>query len=636
MHPRFRTDLTCSREEQQGVVFYRIDDPETRTSFRLYEIEYLIAQKLDGTRAITDVIHAVKDEYNFDISDADLGKFVNQLESMGFIAGPVAAAVEVGDDDVQDIDVIDTTPGADHAADVEGEPEVEPLLDVPETTVDKGELNRLLKSAFLHVKQGYVVHARDYFLAARELDPQSERLAKLVEHLKAIGDANGPPEVEYLWRHARELFPEVAQQVEDGFGAPAEHDLGTRLKWTVALLAVLVVGVGGLALAARELGVFESAARVRLQTLSAERAPVFYLGAATSVRPVEEASLKFEAAGVVAEGMVAAGDRVEAGQIIATLQLPPKVSKIIDKARAGVEKAEQRYEKARERLQEILSKREAVEMERAEAEEKLRELRPKSVLKQGGVSKQELEQWKKAKVRANKKLSQLAKKERQPREHEAKLSKQLEAARRKLAASEKRIAVKIVRAPFSGTVTDVKVTPGQQVEQGSEALVVRNTLLVRILFALDDAGGVQPGGEAQVAVDGGKPATAKVVSVTPGKADGAAKTEIEVELTDPAGAFVQMKPEAFRLVREFADRAFQVPSDSVCQQADGGQPYVIVALDSRALRRSVEVLDKGAHRAVIRDPAGYLRDGVQVVALRLDDKGTIAAIADGSFLEVSQ
>src|SRR5947207_10067176 len=85
MRPRFRNDLQAAREEQQGVVFYRIDDPKTQTSFRLYEIEYLIAQKLDGKRTLEQVIGAVKEEYNFDISEPDLQKFVNQLDSMGFV-----------------------------------------------------------------------------------------------------------------------------------------------------------------------------------------------------------------------------------------------------------------------------------------------------------------------------------------------------------------------------------------------------------------------------------------------------------------------------------------------------------------------------------------------------------------------
>src|SRR5271166_6103239 len=92
MPPTFRTDLVCSREEQQGVVFYRIDDPKTQTSFRLYEIEYLIATKLDGKHEPQQIIEAVKSEFNFDITVPDLERFVGQHESMGFLAGSTPVA----------------------------------------------------------------------------------------------------------------------------------------------------------------------------------------------------------------------------------------------------------------------------------------------------------------------------------------------------------------------------------------------------------------------------------------------------------------------------------------------------------------------------------------------------------------
>lgn len=92
MLPQFRTDLQASREEKQGVVFYRIDHPGSGTRYRLYEIEYLIARKLDGVRTGAEVIDAVKAEYNFDITEPDLNKFVSNLESMGFVADSAAGA----------------------------------------------------------------------------------------------------------------------------------------------------------------------------------------------------------------------------------------------------------------------------------------------------------------------------------------------------------------------------------------------------------------------------------------------------------------------------------------------------------------------------------------------------------------
>ena len=223
MTPTFRSDLTCSREEQQGVVFYRIDDPKAQTSFRLYEIEYLIAKKLDGTRTLLEVIAAVKKEFNFDISEPDLQRFVNQLESMGFLLGG-----RDGEASVEQETAVMARPSKAPAA----APESLDLLDDAggaEPHLDQAEFDRLLRSAFMHVKQGYIVHARDYFLAAKELNPTDDRLAKLVHHLEIIGDASGPAEVEYLWNQATELFPDVAARLGPFVDA---HSGGTQVDRT--------------------------------------------------------------------------------------------------------------------------------------------------------------------------------------------------------------------------------------------------------------------------------------------------------------------------------------------------------------------------------------------------------------------
>ena len=85
MKPIFKSELECIREEKRGIIFYRIDTPGDDSSFRLYEIEYLISQCLDGSRALDDVIAHIKTEHQFDLNRADLEKLVLQLDSMGFL-----------------------------------------------------------------------------------------------------------------------------------------------------------------------------------------------------------------------------------------------------------------------------------------------------------------------------------------------------------------------------------------------------------------------------------------------------------------------------------------------------------------------------------------------------------------------
>ena len=101
----FRDDLTCTREERQGVVVYHVEDPNTGALFRLYEIEYLITGKLDGTRDDDEVIAEVKRDYGFTMSEQDFEQFVNQLTERGFLRRvEPELAFEVGDSEVDDQD----------------------------------------------------------------------------------------------------------------------------------------------------------------------------------------------------------------------------------------------------------------------------------------------------------------------------------------------------------------------------------------------------------------------------------------------------------------------------------------------------------------------------------------------------
>lgn len=635
MRPTFRTDLKCAREEQQGVVFYRVDDPQTQTSFRLYEIEYLIAKKLDGQLAIPEVIRAVKESYNFDISEPDLQKFVSQLESMGFVGLGGEEAPAQGPPD-QEAAVMPHPIGGGLEMD-------EPGGEVSDS--DSAELHRLLKSALLHVKQGYIVHARDYFLAAKELNPSDQRLSKLVSHLEIIGDASGPAEVEYLWNQAKEFFPDVAEEVgplaelpSGASGTPGDSgglatetidgDLRSRILWSLLFIVLLVVAGGGLWYVFTVGRILESAARVRVTSLKAQRLPILHDGHASEVLPGREEWLSFASAGKVAEVHANEGDRVNEDEILAILQLKGKMGKKFNRTRAQLEKAQVAHDRTLRKLDEVLSEREAIEADRTAAEDKLKELRPKSVLSQGGVSKRDLEKWKRVKVKANKQLSRLAKKERGPKKEEANAKKKLVKAQKQLAAAQRKIAQKLIRAPFAASVKEVAVQPGSTVKPTDKVVQLRDNLVARIAFNVPDAAGRQPGGEAHVVLSRGAPSRAKIDKVSP--AEGG--TRLEVTIVDPSGGFVDMPPSGFRLVKEFVRQAFSIPVGAVFQGAESDKHFVFVAVQGRAILREVEVLARDASSAIIRSDAGVLRDGEQLVVGRVGDE-EIAEIADGSFLE---
>ena len=257
----------------------------------------------------------------------------------------------------------------------------------------------------------------------------------------------------------------------------------------------------------------------------------------------------------------------------------------------------------------------------------MKELRPKSLLRQGGVSKRDLEKWKRVKVAANKKLSALAKKEHGPKAAKAKADAQRQAAAKKLEGLEKKISNKLIRAPFAGLVVELKVSEGATVAAGDKLALFRDPSSVRITFELPKTATLQVGGETHVAVGGGKPSRAKVGEVKPGT-DG---VTVIIWLPDPSGGFLDMEPAKFKLVREFVEPAFRVPASALVEDDRG--VHVIVAMQKRALEREVVVLERDAASAVIKEASGSLRDGEQIVIARLDD-GEIRTIADGSFLEV--
>jgi multidrug efflux pump subunit AcrA (membrane-fusion protein) len=643
MRPTFRSDLTCSREEQQGVVFYRIDDPRAQTSFRLYEIEYLIAKKLDGSRHLAEVIDAVKNEFNFDISEPDLQRFVNQLESMGFLMprdGPLPPSAESEPETA----LMDRPQAPTEAA----ESGLNLLDEGGGGEPDRAELDRLLRSAFLHVKQGYVVHARDYFLAARELDPADERLAKLVHHLEIIGDSSGPAEVEYLWNQARELFPDVAEEVgpldarsgglpelgeaDFDLAAPGEEDVKSRLVWALIALVVLAGGIGGLAYVFSNYGqrILGTASQVRVMTLKPERIPVYFDGGAANVSPLETRWMAAGSDGTIERVEVTKGQRVEKGALLVALEFGDRMSKQLAKANKARRKADAAFEKAAQRLEKLNMEREVIEAERTVAEEKLKELTPKGVHKQGGVSKREIEKWRDVKVEANRKLSRLAKKERGPKKQHAKAKKKRDAAVDKVDNLYGKIANKLVRADMDGVVEEVRAAPGKAVKAKHNLVLLRDPSGVQLIFELAEKPDLQPGGQAHVSVSRGAPNLARVLEVTEASTG---EATVAVKLPDPSGGFDSIEPGEFRLVQEFADPAFSVPVSAVVEGDEGF--YLLVAQQQRAVARSVMVLQRDAVHAVIRDKSGALREGITVVTARTGDL-PLSEIPDGSFLEVEK
>ncbi|MEL6340014.1 MAG: HlyD family efflux transporter periplasmic adaptor subunit [Myxococcota bacterium] len=637
MRPHFRSDLQCSREEQQGVVFYRVDDPRSETNFRLYEIEYLIATKLDGERTLDDVIALVRDEHSFDISEPDLERFVSQLESMGFLENGAGWGL-AADDPEADAETLEMKP--DPIGDVDLLPELD-AVEVDATDIEPGEYERLLRSALLHVRQGLLVHARDYFLAARELDSSNEKLAMVVSHLEIVGDSPSTAEMDYMWEQASALAPEiaaevidmtegteVANRVPDTFGIESEEDIRSRVLWTLALLVVLVAGTGAIYWASQEFDVFAAPQEVRVAELKSTRMPDYFPSAATAVRAFREKRFGFSESGRVESLLVKAGDRVTRDQTLAMLELPPRLDRKLQAVRRKVDKAQAVYDKAARKVEAIEANQQSIQLERDDAVERLKELQPKQLLGRGSVSKREIEKWKRATAQANKKLSQLAKKKRKPEAQARKAKKKLDAATKRLTDQQRRLGGKILKAPITGKLVELKITEGRNVSARASLATLRDERSVVLSFQLDDAPKLQAGGQAFVSVKGGKPTNAKVSS----RKGDTGEVFLEIALDDPTGAYLETDPGEFKLVRDYVEPAFEVPTSALSKRE--GSSVVFVVRQNRAHAVPISILRQDAAQAVITNSTGSLRNGDRLVTADVES-GSVSELRDGSLLKPS-
>jgi multidrug efflux pump subunit AcrA (membrane-fusion protein) len=82
--PRFRSDLVASQVEADGVAYVEVTDGRNGKSFRFYDFEYAVAQRLDG-RGLDDVAAELRAGSELDLTGEQLAAFADQLRSLGFL-----------------------------------------------------------------------------------------------------------------------------------------------------------------------------------------------------------------------------------------------------------------------------------------------------------------------------------------------------------------------------------------------------------------------------------------------------------------------------------------------------------------------------------------------------------------------
>jgi len=82
--PRLRGDLKATPVEEEGIRYFDVNDPRSGHSMRMYDFEWLIAQRMDGARHYDEVADWARERLGISSSPSDLSTYAQRLEKLGF------------------------------------------------------------------------------------------------------------------------------------------------------------------------------------------------------------------------------------------------------------------------------------------------------------------------------------------------------------------------------------------------------------------------------------------------------------------------------------------------------------------------------------------------------------------------
>ena len=236
-----------------------------------------------------------------------------------------------------------------------------------------------------------------------------------------------------------------------------------------------------------------------------------YLSATANLVPEDEVRVMAEAEGRVASLAVEEGDRVASGQVLASL--------VRDEAEITLAKARLREGNAEQALE-----------------------RAQGTMDKGLISREEFDR----------------------------LSMEHEVARQEVAEAEWQLSRTVIRAPFSGVVTERMITAGQHLRPGDAVFAVADfdPLIARIYLPEKDVLALEAGREVRIslAADATQRVAGRIRQISPVVDTATGTVKLTVEAVDPPPA---LRPGAFvsvQIVREQRQAAVLLPRESVIRE----------------------------------------------------------------------
>ena len=102
--PRLRSDLRSEPvEDAQGVLYFDVSDPKSGGVLRLFDFEWLLAQKFDGQRGFDEVARLADKDLGVAANSDDIKVYAERLGQLGLLEGIGCASCHL-------INAVETTP----------------------------------------------------------------------------------------------------------------------------------------------------------------------------------------------------------------------------------------------------------------------------------------------------------------------------------------------------------------------------------------------------------------------------------------------------------------------------------------------------------------------------------------------
>jgi HlyD family secretion protein len=193
-----------------------------------------------------------------------------------------------------------------------------------------------------------------------------------------------------------------------------------------------------------------------------------------------------------------------------------------------------------------------------------------------------------------------------------------------------------IHSPIDGVVTDRPLFAGEIAAAGQPLITVMDvsSLLAKTHLSQGQAQQMHVGDEAEVAVQGvDEPFKGKVTLISPALDPGSTTVEVWVKVLNRGGALKAGTPVKVTVALKTVQDALVVPTAAIVTDSAGKKQVMVIAADSTAHHRSVELgisqddktqITKGlqAGEQVISSGAYAMDDGTKVKIGAADDKGT--------------